>query len=178
MTTLKVRAARHDDLDAFVDHVLRSSAQSGQDGAPHYAISRGLVRQEIREATQIRWSRGLDEPLWGRAWLLVAGPTTVVGHAELRGGRMRAEMHRATLGMGIQLEHTSQGHGRLLIDAAIDWARGDAGLAWLDLGVFSANVRARRLYACVGFVEIGLRPDGFRIDDGLVIDDVLMALKL
>ena len=30
----------------------------------------------------------------------------------------------------------------------------------------------------VGFVEIGLRQDAFRIDDGLAIDDVQMALRL
>ena len=72
----------------------------------------------------------------------------MVGHVELRGGGSRAEMHRATLGMGIQLAHTSQGHGRRLIDAAITWARDDAGLAWLDLGVFSANDRARAQALC------------------------------
>lgn len=178
MTTLSVRAARHDDIDAFADHVLRSSAQSGTAGAPHYSLSRSLVRQEVREATQVRWTRGLDEPLWGRAWLLLASPSVVVGHVELRGGRVKAEFHRATLGMGIQLEHTSKGHGRRLIDAAIAWARDDAKLSWIDLGVFTGNERARKLYERVGFRAIGVREDAFRIDAGMSIDDVLMVLSL
>jgi len=30
----------------------------------------------------------------------------------------------------------------------------------------------------MGFVEQGVRPDAFRIDAGLAVDDVLMALDL
>jgi ribosomal protein S18 acetylase RimI-like enzyme len=87
-------------------------------------------------------------------------------------------MHRAMLGMGVLRRHTGQGHGRRLIEAAVAWARGNTRLAWIDLGVFATNARARALYVRTGFVEQGLRPDAFRIDAGLAVDDVLMALDL
>jgi RimJ/RimL family protein N-acetyltransferase len=178
MAELSIRLARHDDLDAFVDHVLRSSAESGQGGAPHFAISRTPVRTDVRDAARARWSRGIDEPLWARVWLLLTAPTHIVGHLELRGGRMRAELHRATLGMGIELGFTSQGHGQRLMGEAVRWARDEAKLAWIDLGVFSNNTRARRLYSRAGFVEVGVHRDQFRIDDGVSIDDIMMTLEL
>ena len=146
MHTLAIRSARHDDLEAFANHVVRSSAESGQAGAPHFATSRTPARREVRDAAKARWAGGLGNPLWGRTWLLLASPHLVVGHAELQGGRVRAELHRATLGMAIELAFTSQGHGRRLIDFAIQWARKETKLAWIDLGVFADNLRARRLY--------------------------------
>jgi RimJ/RimL family protein N-acetyltransferase len=63
-----------------------------------------------------------------------------------------------------------------LLAVAIAWAR-SAELAWLDLGVFAHNQRARALYAAVGFVEVGVTRDRFQVD-GKVIDDVAMALAL
>lgn len=133
---------------------------------------------EIREACELRWARPLSEPLWGRAWLLLRDEGVVVGHVELRGGRIPAELHRATLGMGIERAHVGQGHGTRLLAEAIRWARSEAGLAWLDLGVFAGNEPARRLYERAGFATLGPRVDAFRLPDGTVITDVLMALDL
>src|SRR6185295_8302496 len=127
--------------------------ESGRAGMPHFALSRTWVRDEIRASLVARLAKGLDEPLWGRAWgLFTADGTEMVGHVELRGGRVPAEMHRATLGMGILRAHTGQGHGRRLVEEAVRWARDHAGLTWIDLGVFSSNAPARKLYARMGFV--------------------------
>jgi RimJ/RimL family protein N-acetyltransferase len=43
--------------------------------------------------------------------------------------------------------------------------------------VFAHNHRARKLYASVGFVEVGVTRDRYRVDE-TVIDDVAMALEL
>jgi RimJ/RimL family protein N-acetyltransferase len=176
---LTVRMARLDggDPEAYARHLVEHMAESGRGGLPHFAISRVWSRDEVRSSFVERLSRGLDEPLWGRAWLLV-DDRRVVGHLELRGGRISAEMHRATLGMGLLRAFTAQGHGRRLLEAGVRWARDEAGLRWIDLGVFSANTPARKLYARMGFVEIGLRVDAFRLDAGPTIDDVQMALRL
>jgi ribosomal protein S18 acetylase RimI-like enzyme len=78
--------------------------------------------------------------------------------------------------MGVERGWRGRGHGRALLAAAIAWARG-AELAWIDLGVFAHNQRARALYAAVGFIEIGVTRDRFRVD-GTAIDDIAMALAL
>lgn len=191
--------ARTEHARAFAEYVAEHVADSGRDGAPHYAVSTTAIPEEIRLATIERWARPLDEPLWGRAWLLwtcppaptgCAGfaidnpdpagdpsPARVVGHLELRGGRVRAELHRAVLAMGMLTPYRGQGHGRRLLDTAIAWARDEARLSYLDLGVFLGNDRALRLYERAGFVAQAIRRDAFRIE-GAVVDDLSMTLAL
>jgi RimJ/RimL family protein N-acetyltransferase len=195
-STLPIRSARAEDIDAYVQHVIEHVAESGVDGAPHFAMSRRVQRDEVRESALTRWTRRLDEPLWGRSWLLWDAPrpadatasprpgderarrARVVGHIELRGGRIATEMHRAVVGLGILRAHTGHGHGGRLIAAAVEWAKAVAKLEYVDLGVFSNNEPARKLYRRAGFVEIGVRSDAFRIDDGVRVDDVLMVLDI
>ena len=178
----EVAPARPEDVEAFVQHVVEHVAESGKDGSPYFAMARKISRDEVREAATSRWGRRLDEPLWGRCWVLwlerPGSRRRVVGHIELRGGRIPAEMHRAVLGMGIERAFTGKGNGRRLLDAAVAWARDVAGLSWIDLGVFSRNEPARRLYQRAGFVEVGVRRDAFRIDDRQSVDDIMMSLDL
>ena len=193
VATPTIRMAKLDDhdVDAFVRFLAEHFAESGRGGAPHFALSRTIVHDETRAAVMSRWAKRLDEPFWGRCWLLVVEPpprsifappapskTRIVGHLELQGGRIPAEMHRATLGMGMLRAFTGRGHGRRLMDVAITWARDEAKLAWLDLGVFAGNEPARRLYRKVGFVERGEREDAFRVEPGVAVDDIHMSLAL
>jgi ribosomal protein S18 acetylase RimI-like enzyme len=60
----------------------------------------------------------------------------------------------------------------------VAWARSEAKLLWIDLGVFATNTPARKLYTRMGFVELGFRRDAFRVLEGVPIDDVQMTLKL
>ena len=121
------------------------------------------------------WSKPLSEALWLRTWGIIDGDM-IRGHLDLHGGRLPAELHRATLGLGIERGARGTGLGRALIDVAINWAR-DAELAWLDLSVFAHNTRARKLYVSTGFVVVGQVHDQFRVD-GARIDDVAMVLRL
>ena len=179
--TLPIRMVRVSgrDVDALARHMVEHMAESGREGSPHFAVSSVWVRDEVRAGMMARFARELDEPLWGRAWILL-GPSEskVVGHVELRGGRVPSEMHRATVGVGILRAFTGQGHGKRLMEAAMKWARDEAELGFLDLGVFAGNAPARKLYARLGFEEVGLRREAFRLDSGVVVDDVQMALKL
>lgn len=177
-SVLALRPARVADAGAFASHLVRHLAESGRGGSPVFAPSPTPSHAEIREACELRWARPLSEPLWGRAWVLRAEDGAIVGHLELRGGRIPAELHRATLGMGIERGHIGQGHGTRLLAEAIRWARAEAGLSWLDLGVFAGNEPARRLYERAGFAVVGPREDAFRMTDGTAVTDVLMALDL
>lgn len=177
-SALALRPARLADAGLFASHLVRHLAESGHSGAPIFAPVPTPSHREVRESSELRWGRPLSEPVWGRAWLLCAEEGRVVGHVELRGGRIAAELHRATLGMGIERPYVGQGHGTRLLAEAIRWARVEAGLAWIDLGVFAGNEPARRLYERAGFVTLGPRVDAFRLQDGTTITDVLMALEL
>ena len=165
-------------LPKLVAHIGRHSRESGQGGDPIFrprSFDAPIDEPATIERHRAGWAQGLDEPYWLRTWGVVVGGE-IRGHLDLHGGRLPSEFHRAMLGMGVERPWRGRGHGRALLAAAIAWARG-ARLAWLDLGVFAHNHRARKLYASVGFVEVGITRDRFRVD-GTVIDDVAMVLKL
>lgn len=167
-----------DDLPQLVAHIARHSAESGRDGDLIFRPrSSDAPIDEVAtiERHRVGWAQPLDEPHWLRTWGVVIDHE-IRGHVDLHGGRLPSEFHRAMLGMGVERPWRQRGHGRALLHTAIAWAR-KAELAWLDLGVFAHNRRARALYAAVGFVEVGTTRDRFRVD-GMAIDDVAMALAL
>jgi GNAT superfamily N-acetyltransferase len=166
------------DLPALVAHIARHSRESGRDGDLIFrprTSDAPIDEPATIERHRAGWALPLDEPYWLRTWGAVVDGK-IRGHLDLHGGRLSSECHRALLGMGVERGWRAHGHGRALLAAAIEWAR-DAELAWLDLGVFAHNHRARALYAAAGFVEVGITRDRFRVDD-VAIDDVAMALAL
>ncbi|HEY0482378.1 MAG TPA: GNAT family N-acetyltransferase [Kofleriaceae bacterium] len=165
-------------LPRLVAHIGRHSRESGQGGDLIFrprSSDAPIDEAATIERHRAGWGQQLDEPYWLRTWG-VALDGHLRGHLDLHGGRLPSEFHRAMLGMGIERGWRGRGHGRALLEVAIGWAR-DARLAWLDLGVFAHNHRARKLYAELGFVEVGVTRDRFRVD-GTVIDDVAMVLAL
>ena len=165
-------------LSRLVVHIGRHSRESGQGGDLIFrprSFDAPIDEPATIERHRAGWAQQLDEPYWLRTWGVVIDGE-IRGHLDLHGGRLPSEFHRAMLGMGIERPWRGRGHGRALLRQAIAWAR-DARLAWLDLGVFAHNRRARKLYAEFGFVEIGVTRDRFRVE-GTVIDDVAMALAL
>jgi RimJ/RimL family protein N-acetyltransferase len=171
------------DVEAFLAHVGRHAPESGRNGAPiFHPHPRDAPWDPVskREPTLARWRAAVGELDWERAWGVWAidrtGAAAIVGHVDLRGGRLLSSMHRARLGMGIEEGFRGRGLGRLRMEAAIAWGYAQR-LKWIDLGVFAHNTAARSLYERCGFVETGRVADLFRVD-GASIDDVQMSLKL
>jgi RimJ/RimL family protein N-acetyltransferase len=165
-------------LPRLVAHIARHSRESGHDGDLIFrprSSDAPIDEAATIERHRAGWAQPLDEPHWLRTWGVVIDGE-IRGHLDLHGGRLSTEFHRAMLGMGVERRWRGRGHGRALLATAIAWAK-SVELSWLDLGVFAHNHRARKLYAEVGFVEVGITRDRFRVD-GAVIDDVTMVLAL
>ena len=69
------------------------------------------------------------------------------------------------------------GLGRRLLEAAIAYARGPAGLRQLQLGVTANNTAAIALYQKLGFDSYGCERDAIQVD-GVFYDEILMQLRL
>jgi RimJ/RimL family protein N-acetyltransferase len=166
------------DLDDYVQHVVRHMAESGTGNGLHFVPyppsgrpDAGAVRARRAEA----WATPVGQPGWERCLAIRTGGR-IIGHSELKAGRIMSEMHRATLGMGLEAPYRSEGLGTRLLSGTLELAKAHR-LSWIDLFVFSENRIAQELYARFGFRRIGVTVDRFRID-GKSIDDVAMALDL
>ena len=60
---------------------------------------------------------------------------------------------------------------------AIQWAKQQQTLSWLQLAVFAHNEPAKALYRKFGFIEVGTTPDMFRVF-GKEVTDTAMILRL
>ena len=96
----------------------------------------------------------------------------VVGWADVTPVDIPECSHRGILGMGLLAPFRGQGLGERLLQACIAQAP-RAGLAKIELTVFSANARAIALYRKAGFADVGFIRDYRRVD-GNTFDAMLM----
>ena len=118
----------------------------------------------------------LTDPGWQRWWAALDGDE-VIGHVNLKGPGLRTILHRCELGIGIERYRRGGGLGRRLMAAALDFARAEPSIDWVDLMVMQTNTTARALYESLGFTHIGTYEDRFRIQ-GKSIGDVMMTLSV
>ncbi|MBX3158176.1 MAG: GNAT family N-acetyltransferase [Deltaproteobacteria bacterium] len=163
------------ELELLCAHLVRKRGEADVPTTSPFGASEPFDRDGTVERYRTGWDRGLADVGWRRTWAVV-DDGVVRGHLDLQSGRIPSELHRAWLGIGLERTHRARGLGRTLMTTAIAWAR-EHGLHWIDLGVFSTNVRAHALYLRLGFVEIGTTRDRFRVD-GASIDDIAMTLAL
>ena len=66
------------------------------------------------------------------------------------------EKHTAEYGVYIGREDMlGRGYGREVMELALDHARNEMGMKEIKLRVLESNIRARRLYDSLGFVQYG-----------------------
>jgi RimJ/RimL family protein N-acetyltransferase len=177
---MTVRNIGQSDLTVFFAYIDDHLHDNGANGTP---LFQPMPRAESRFPQQKRtdFESGLLTPLgqdgWRRAWMAVNVDGAIVGHCDLRARPEAAAAHRALLGMGVHRDYRQQGLGLRLVSKAIDWARQQSKLAWIDLEVLSVNEPARRLYARAGFVRTGEVRDLFRLD-GAKLAYTYMSLAL
>jgi RimJ/RimL family protein N-acetyltransferase len=103
------------------------------------------------------------------------GEGEIVGVLDCRGGQRRAMRHETTLGMSVKKEWRDRGVGTMLMERALEWARGSGTVKRVQLEVFTTNARAIHLYEKMGFVVEGVRKRAFR-KEGKWIDSIVMAV--
>ena len=155
------------DLPALFVYLDDHLQDNGRGGVP---LFQPMARADSRFPTDKRASFAIGlgtqvgAPGWRRAWMALDADGAICGHVDLRARPERASFHRCLLGMGVHRDWRRQGLGERLLAAALDWARTQETLDWVDLEVLSSNLPARRLYQRCGFTFAGELPDLFRID--------------
>ncbi|MGN0291158.1 MAG: GNAT family N-acetyltransferase, partial [Lachnospiraceae bacterium] len=102
----------------------------------------------------------------------------IIGNVSVYSLSDRMKMrHRACLGIAIRKEYQSKGLGRILLAEGILTAK-NAGYTQIELGVFSDNEKALRLYEKSGFEKWGRTKNAFRLKDGTYRDEIIMGQLL
>jgi RimJ/RimL family protein N-acetyltransferase len=110
------------------------------------------------------------------AVFVVEDDGAIVGRLSVARDPHPASRHVADLGLMVAAAHRRRGIGRVLLERAVEWARG-AGVRKLELHVFPHNAPAIALYESFGFVREGYRRDHYRRGTGFV-DAILMAYRV
>lgn len=129
-----------------------------------------------QRAYEFPWSRGnfIDSLSAGYlAQVLRAADGSLLGYFLAMQGV--DELH--LLNITVLPERQGQGLARLMLDALQVLAR-ERAAAQIWLEVRQSNERARRVYACYGFAEVGLRRAYYPAVQGKREDAVLMSLRV
>ncbi|BBF44623.1 acetyltransferase [Lachnospiraceae bacterium KM106-2] len=99
----------------------------------------------------------------------------LVGNAGLQCYRNHIKLrHRAVFGISIVEKYWNLGLGNIMIDEIIEKAR-EIGYSQIELGVFSDNIKAQRLYLKHNFEEWGRIKNAYRLKDGSFRDEIMMG---
>ena len=178
--TVRIIGLQPSDFLALAEYLNDHISDNGAEGQP---LFQPIARIDCHFAGDraVGFRRALDvvppTPGWRRAWVALAGKDRIVGHADLRAHAAPYMGHRCLLGMGVHRDWRRSGLGQRLLDVAIEWAKADPQMEWIDLQVIASNGAAVSLYERAGFTETGLVRDCFRMD-GRQVDYLSMALPV
>lgn len=175
---MQLRLALESDIDALIDHNRRHIKEPGFEGKLAHPFSPNHEFDWEKRMTDklAAMKKSVTEEGWLRSFVLVDSDGTILGEANIK-NIFSGALHRCQLGMGMEESVRGQGYGKRLLRMAIEWARDQDNLYWMDLSYFAFNLPAKKLYTSLGFVELFTYEDRIRVD-GVSIDDVQMVLKL
>lgn len=174
---IEIRPADYDDIQEVIEHDKRHMKEPGFNGSlSHPFLPDHEFDWEHRKSERLlSWTKPLTEEGWSRSFILLEDGKCL-GHIHLK-NLFTGTLHRAQLGMGMEMNVRGKGYGKKLLAMAIEWAKIEPTLYWIDLQYFAHNLPAKKLYEAAGFVELFKYEDRLRVGPH-IIDDVIMTLKL
>lgn len=155
-----IRALHPGDEDALRAHVVRHYAENELGDEPFMPPQ--PLEQLLRYYEPLHWDWCMASVGWQRVWGAWFDGE-LVAHVTLTGSPWVLAGHRCSLGMGVELRARRRGIGRTLMALALDWARDQAAVQWVDLNVLANNYPALALDAAMGFLVVGETRDAFRV---------------
>lgn len=175
----KIQMLSDNLLHAYVDYLHAHMSESGLNGnlvyTPfplHFEHPKEMMIKNIGENIK----KTFTTPRWERTFICLENDQ-IIAHAALKGHYLDAALHRCEVGLGMNKNVQGQRLGTRLMEHAISWLKNESPIEYLDLHVFSHNHTAMKLYQRLGFTQLGLLNDMFRINDQS-INDIIMSLKL
>jgi ribosomal protein S18 acetylase RimI-like enzyme len=163
---MHIRKARVEDATALVE------AEKEIAKTPGRLVSRPEELQLASFQDKIRSLNANDCALY----VVLEENGELVGHALLDQYKLIALAHVVTLTLAIHEGHQGKGHGRLLMEHLIAWAKAQPTIEKIELQVRSRNTRAVKLYESLGFQEEGRKLKRLKYGPNDYQDDIYMGL--
>jgi ribosomal protein S18 acetylase RimI-like enzyme len=162
-----IRAATPSDaatLNRYIRHIYREGTGM-------------ITRPEEFRASNIRqrfWlaRKGINPD---ETCLLALHGDAIVGMLECWTDRRRRVRHSTTITMSVHANWRKRGIGKKLLLHFTDWVHKHPRLERVELHVHADNEAALALYRSIGFAHEGTRRNVVRYEDGVVVDDHIMA---
>jgi RimJ/RimL family protein N-acetyltransferase len=162
LLAMEVRPARLGDAEAAA-LAYQQVAEEREFIGSEPPIDPAVAAEQVRD-----WVRSNSDQLW-----ILENEGRLLGQLSLH--RNDRPQGVASLGMLVVPGARGQGGGRMLLDAALQWAR-TSDVYRLELEVFVENARAIGMYAKAGFDVEGVRRERYLRQDGSRRSTLLMAL--
>ncbi len=120
------------------------------------------------------WSRQIfvDSIEAGSLLVVMEQRNKIIGYSVLSSGAGESQL----LNIAISPESQQKGMGEILLRWLIEWSRNN-GSEMLFLEVRLSNISAQNLYLKLGFNEIGMRENYYRLSGGRREDALIFALQ-
>ena len=101
----------------------------------------------------------------------------MAGNGQIAFNNRDRTWHRASIAIGLLKEYWGLGIGTAILQALIDEARARK-IRQVELEFMEGNSRGRALYEKLGFRITGMRLDCYMLEDGTLLNEYHMTLKL
>ena len=101
-----------------------------------------------------------------------------VGTCQLVVKEKKKTRHRANIAIALLRDYWGLGIGSQMVDVMIHTAKQMEYVTQIEVKLIEGNCRGRAMYEKKGFRIIGVVPDGICLDDGTLLNEYTMILKL
>ena len=165
---IKLRSPNAEDAKAML-HLLEETARE----TPYTGRNPGEMKMTVEE--EENFLSATDEA--PHLLLLIAQfGEEIIASSQIRFFTAEKTSHRAQVALAISKAYWNLGIGTLLMEELLALAK-NRGSKLVELEYVDGNKRARKLYDKLGFVEIGRKPNAFKIQDRYR-DEILMVKEL
>lgn len=166
---LVLRQATEDDAAAVVDFLSLVSGESD-----NLLFSAGEFNMSVEDEKKFLAAKADAKT---SAFFIGRIGDEVVCFGNLHADVRKRIAHSADVALAVKKKYWGIGIGKALMQTMIDFAKSNGKTEILHLGVRKGNTAAYALYQKMGFEEIGIYKNFFKIDD-VYDDEILMNLYL
>lgn len=169
-TALVLRSPCPEDAETLLDYLRQTSAET------HFLMRDADEFSMTVEDEAAFLNRVASNP---RGFMLAAfdGGEAVANCSIFPISEVRKACHRGSFAIAVKQKYCECGLGTLLLQYALEQAK-ELGYTQVELGVYADNPRAKHVYEKLGFREMGVIPNAFRLADGTFRDEVQMVIHL